>query len=278
MLSALADRLQGNGFLFAVVCFLALAAIETIRPAQAGSLPLGARWVANIGLYVANASFTSLFWVGGVLWGVFAIDPFATRGVAAWCARHGGEGAVLALGFVTSELFLYWAHRVEHAVGPLWRMHVVHHSDADLDASTGLRHFPGETMLQLLAGTAAYILLGVPVWAGVLYGFVSTAVGLVQHANLRLLGPRADRVLRTVFVTPGMHRIHHAIDAAEHDSNFGNILSVWDRAFGTYRALSPEAEARLRFGIAGLDGADAARPHRVALQPLSRGALRLKAG
>jgi sterol desaturase/sphingolipid hydroxylase (fatty acid hydroxylase superfamily) len=170
-------------------------------------------------------------------------------------------------GFLVSELFLYAAHRAEHGVCALWRMHVVHHSDIELDASTGFRHFPAEAALHVVIGTAIFVVLGVPAWVGVAYGMLSYVVGVTQHANVRVFAPHWDRALQWVLVTPDMHRVHHSICRADHDSNFGNILSIWDHLFGSYRAVSAAAHAAMEFGIAELRGEAEARPDRVFLQP-----------
>ena len=115
--------------------------------------------------------------------------------------------------------------------------------------------------------TTIFVALGIPIWVGVAYGMISHIIGVTQHANVRVFTARMDRALQWVFVTPDMHRVHHSALRAEHDSNYGNILSIWDHLFGTYRAASAEADAAMMFGLAGLRDAAAARPDRVFLQP-----------
>jgi sterol desaturase/sphingolipid hydroxylase (fatty acid hydroxylase superfamily) len=119
----------------------------------------------------------------------------------------------------------------------------------------------------MLIGTAIFLALGVPAWVGAAYGMVSYMVGVTQHANVRVFAPEVDRALQWILVTPDMHRVHHSVSRAEHDSNYGNILSIWDHMFGTYRAASREEHAAMVFGIAGLRDVADARPDRVLLQP-----------
>ena len=72
---------------------------------------------------------------------------------------------------------------------------------------------------------------------------------LFQHANLRL--PRLlERVLRSVLVTPDMHRTHHSVHRDETDSNYGTVLSVWDRVFRSYTPSARDAPRQMRIGLA----------------------------
>jgi sterol desaturase/sphingolipid hydroxylase (fatty acid hydroxylase superfamily) len=75
-----------------------------------------------------------------------------------------------------------------------------------------------------------------------------SAFALITHANLRL-PPRLERVLRWAVVTPDMHRVHHSVHRNEHDANYSNLLSVWDRLFSTYQAEPREGHRDMRIGL-----------------------------
>jgi sterol desaturase/sphingolipid hydroxylase (fatty acid hydroxylase superfamily) len=269
VLASLTAQAEARFGLLGVALFLGLAIWETLRPARMIKGRLVWRWTANIGFYVVNLLLFSLVVTPDRIVSLLGADGAVANGPVAEIGRIAGEWPVLICGFLISELFLYAAHRVEHGVSILWRLHIVHHSDSELDASTGFRHYPLESALHVVIGTAIFVALGVPAWVGVASGIVSYVVGVTQHANVRVFSPRVDRALQWVLVTPDMHRIHHSMRSADHDSNYGNILSIWDHLFRTYRAVSSEEHAAMSFGIAGLREEGAARPDRVFLQPFS---------
>ncbi len=247
-----------------VAAFLVLSMLETVRPAREPGGRLVWRWSSNIVLYLINVFAVPLIFLAGVASHVtdgsriIAAQPAA---IIRWLA---GDWGLLIFGFLLCDLLLYIAHRFEHRVRFLWYLHAVHHSDTELDASTGLRHYPLENLLHLIIGAAAFVLLGIPAWVGAAYGVVSYVIGLAQHANLVFGGWGLDWIL----VTPSMHRVHHSVRQSEHDSNYGNILAIWDHLFGTFRAVSPEQNAAMVFGVDGFRDAVDARPDRVLLQPL----------
>ena len=154
--------------------------------------------------------------------------------------------AQFALGFLLLEIFDYGFHRVVHRVRWLWLIHAVHHSDTQLDATTGMRFHPVEVTIQMGLKTFLLLTLGIPLWVeGARAVFVNPA-NLLQHANVAY-PDWVERWLSWLLVTPAMHRIHHSPDMPETNSNFGAILSVWDRIFGTYRR--PEGGRPQEFGL-----------------------------
>jgi len=111
--------------------------------------------------------------------------------------------------------------------------------------------------------------LGAPVAGGIAFEAVLNAGSLWSHANLRLPGA-ADRLLRMVVVTPDMHRVHHSIDPAEMNHNFGFTLSWWDGLFGTYQAQPRMGHDAMPVGVAGFDVRDVLSLGRLLIQPLQR--------
>ncbi len=143
------------------------------------------------------------------------------------------------------DLALWAQHLAMHKAPLLWRMHRVHHTDRDLDVTSGLRFHPFEAAASMLWKAGVVFLLGAPVAVALAYEIALNAMSLFTHANLRLPGV-LDRALRLLIVTPDMHRIHHSVIRAETDSNYGNILSAWDRIFRTY---VPAAQQPLVIGL-----------------------------
>jgi sterol desaturase/sphingolipid hydroxylase (fatty acid hydroxylase superfamily) len=140
-----------------------------------------------------------------------------------------------------------------HAVPLLWRLHRVHHADPDFDVTTGARFHPVEILLSMLIKLAAIAVIGAPALAVLAFEVILNACAMFNHGNVRLPGA-ADRMLRRVIVTPDMHRIHHSMEMAETNSNFGFNLAWWDRLFGTYRAQASLSQESMRIGVEGITG------------------------
>ena len=152
-------------------------------------------------------------------------------GLAQWLDLPLVVSALLAMVVLD---FATWAlHWGMHKTALLWRLHRLHHADAFVDVTTTLRQHPGETVLRTAVTLAAGALLGAPIAVIALYRSLSVLNAIFEHANFRLPRP-LDRMVAYVWVTPDLHKMHHSNIASETDSNYGNLLSLFDRAFGTY--------------------------------------------
>jgi sterol desaturase/sphingolipid hydroxylase (fatty acid hydroxylase superfamily) len=153
--------------------------------------------------------------------------------------------AVLGLDFA-----FYVTHVAMHKLPAFWRFHRVHHSDPLVDVTTTIRQHPGESLIRYAFLTAFALPLGASPAAFAVYRSAVALAGLLEHANLR--APRwLDAALSLVFTWPTLHKVHHSRDARFTDTNYGNVVSWWDRLFGS---LTPAHEGR---SIAyGLDGCD----------------------
>lgn len=221
------------------------------------------RWTTNLGLWLVTTT------------GLVLLPP---SGIREWLGLGGAEGWGLQVlpvvpGLVLSLLLLdalaFAMHRIQHAVPLLWRVHAVHHADPELDASTALRHHPLEVWVNVAIGVPVLFLFGLPVWASPFYAACALTAEIWQHANLRMPF-RLERAGRYVLMTPASHRLHHARDPALHDRNFGMILSVWDRMFGSWATLPEHDDLALRFGLAEPPPARAASPLCALVEPFRR--------
>lgn len=127
----------------------------------------------------------------------------------------------------------YTPHFIEHKVKYLWQFHVIHHTDTIIDVTTGHRHHPGESIIRFGFTTLAVLISGAGIAEVMLYQTLSSFFAMWAHANIRL-PKRADKLLSYIFVTPNLHRIHHHIEQPLSDKNMGNMISLWDRLFGTF--------------------------------------------
>jgi sterol desaturase/sphingolipid hydroxylase (fatty acid hydroxylase superfamily) len=221
-----------------------IAALEAWIPAIERSPQRRDRWETNIGLGLANGILAPLAPVSAVL-------------AAEWALRHGVGllnqidaplWAAFAATFMLRSLAGYVFHVTMHKVPLLWRLHRVHHLDTHVDATTGLRSHPFEFALNIATMAGIAIALGLSPVALVIYEVVEALMNLATHANLRL--PRGpDQVLRVLLVTPNMHCVHHSSDRLETDSNYGGVLSIWDRIFRTYRSEPMKTFDRMQIGL-----------------------------
>jgi len=147
----------------------------------------------------------------------------------------------VALAIVLLDYTLYVWHYLTHRVPFLWRFHVAHHVDLDLDASTALRFHFGELALSVPWRAAQVIVIGVSPMSYLAWQvFVFPSI-IFHHSNLELpIG--LERWLNRLIVTPRMHGIHHSIIEEETNSNWSSGLSVWDWMHGTLKLNVPQDE------------------------------------
>jgi sterol desaturase/sphingolipid hydroxylase (fatty acid hydroxylase superfamily) len=230
--------------------FAMVVAAETVVPFRAG-VSRGQRWVCNVGLSVLNTLVVRVLAVGLPVLPVAVAAAFEGGGLFGLAGVPWWAAAVA--GFFILDLAVYAQHVVFHHVPALWRLHRVHHADMAFDVTTGIRFHPVEIVISLAWKLAVVVAFGIPAWAVLAFEMVLNAGSMFSHANVSL--PRGvDRFLRLLIVTPDMHRVHHSVEPAELNSNFGFNLSVWDRAFGTYlRATSADARV-MPIGLRGWKG------------------------
>jgi len=168
-------------------------------------------------------------------WGVF--NYVETPVVFQWLAT------ILIFDFI-----IYIQHILFHAVPVLWRLHMIHHADLDIDATTGLRFHPLEIIISLFIKLGAVAAFGFPAGAVILFEIVLNATSMFNHSNI-YIPVAADRWIRRLIVTPDMHRVHHSVVITESNSNFGFNLSWWDRLCGTYQAQPAAGHQDMVIGL-----------------------------
>ena len=139
----------------------------------------------------------------------------------------------------------YTVHYLLHKIKWMWRLHLVHHSDTHVDATTGTRHHPLDFMIRESFAVLAVLIMGMPVAFYLFYRILSVFFTYFTHANIKLPG-KSDKFLSYLFVTPDMHKFHHHFELPWTDSNYGNMFSIWDRLFGTF---TYDSTKQIRYGI-----------------------------
>jgi sterol desaturase/sphingolipid hydroxylase (fatty acid hydroxylase superfamily) len=238
-----------NVYYFRLVVFASLLVLmillEFIWPRRARARTRQERWPENFSITLINSVLSSL------------LKPLAPAVLALWAQKHEfgllwafqlSEIFHVLWSFLLLDLAIYFQHRIFHRIPVLWKLHKVHHSDLDLDVSSGFRFHPFEIILSLVIKGLVIMVLGAhPL--GVLFFEVSLSSGsLFNHSNINIKG-KVDDFLRLVLVTPDMHRIHHSVEPKETDSNFGFTLSWWDKIFKTYTPNAQKSQDQMVIGL-----------------------------
>lgn len=147
--------------------------------------------------------------------------------------------------FIFLDLGEYVYHVTMHKVKRLWMFHIVHHSDQVVDVSTTLREHPGENFIRLTFTLLWVFLSGAAFWALMLRQIIQAFTTLFAHINYRL-PEKLDNIVGLIFITPNLHQVHHHYKQPYTDCNYGDVLSIWDRLFGTFKKLPAED---LIFGV-----------------------------
>ncbi|RMF08109.1 MAG: sterol desaturase family protein [Alphaproteobacteria bacterium] len=232
------------------VTFVVLAAFEQAAPARVRRVSRWERWTRNLAIAGLGAVtvrlLVPLLAVGTAVWAEqagFGLFNQVDRNQMGWPA-----GIEIAASVIVLDLVIYLQHRAMHRVPLLWRLHRTHHSDEELDVTTGGRFHPMEIWFSMGVKMAAVALLGAPPAAVVLFEVILSCMALFNHSNLRLPS-QLDRALRLVIVTPAMHRVHHSPERSETNSNFGFNLSCWDRLMSSYRETVRNPDATFAIGL-----------------------------
>jgi sterol desaturase/sphingolipid hydroxylase (fatty acid hydroxylase superfamily) len=228
------------------VLLLVMAGWEFLQPYRKGAgQSRGGRWVTSFSLMICGAALNRFTIGAGMI-------------IAASYAQGRGWGLLPMLGLpapvavllavIGLDCAVYWQHRFTHMFHVLWRFHRVHHIDPGFDVSTAVRFHPLEIAVSAAYKAGFVVVLGADAWAVVIYETLLSSFALFNHGNVHL--PRwMDHILRGLFVTPDMHRIHHSAVMVETNSNYGNILSVWDRIFASYIDQAQQDDRAMRIGL-----------------------------
>jgi exosortase len=245
-----------QGFFFSSLGVFLL--LERVSAFRRDSIETAGRWTTNIGLLIISGTIASLAIPAG-LYGFAeaqATGPLARLGVSV--------PAQVLVTVLFLDLWRYWEHRLFHRAALLWRLHLVHHSDTQIDVTTTERHHPLESLVSIATTMALILACGLPAAGIGAYLLIATVVSLWCHSNLRV--PRSiEHFLRWMIVTPRVHALHHSDNKTETDSNYGTVLTLWDRVFRTY--VDPNDAKSPRYGLEYFHRAPDTGLGRVLLQP-----------
>jgi sterol desaturase/sphingolipid hydroxylase (fatty acid hydroxylase superfamily) len=216
-----------------VIVLLTLAEIEQVLPYRRDWSVRGDpdvwRDVAHAVLYAGiGGTVAQILFVYGLAAGLSRLG--LPGGLAIWPAGSSLVGQALTV-VVVGDLLEYWYHRLAHAVPWLWSLHAVHHMPVRLHALKGPRHHLLYYLGRGLCVWTPLVILGDPP-SMVTWQFVAVVLaGALAHANIAFKIPTA---IHRVLVTPEFHRLHHAADVRQGNSNYATVFPVWDMMFGTH--------------------------------------------
>ncbi len=192
-------------------------------------------------LILGFAFVATIHWTGDHKFGLIYLLP---KGLNSF--------AMFLISFVLLDFGEYIYHIIMHKIRSLWKFHIVHHSDDVVDVSTTFREHPGENVIRLLFTLTWVFLTGTLFWMLVLRQIIQAFTTLFAHMNYSL-PHRVDKILGLLFITPNLHQVHHHYQQPYTDCNYGDVLSIWDRMFGTFKTLDRSA---IVFGIDTFQGQD----------------------
>ena len=186
-------------------------------------------------------------WLGNTVLSRFIILPvtlLAASHSLDWRPEEWSGGWFLLLDVLILDFLIYWWHRANHEFPLLWRFHQVHHLDRRLDSTSAVRFHFGEVILSAAFRSLVVILLDIPFEAIIIQETVVLIAAIFQHSNARL-PKRLERALGWVIITPAIHWVHHHAVRRDTDSNYGTLLSAWDRLFGSFSPNPRRPEMRI---------------------------------
>lgn len=225
--------------------FLVMALWEALSPRRQLSQSRKARWSVNLGLSFLNTLLVRIT-IGGIAYTAACYAIEQNVGVFNWLAPP--HWLAMVGSFLLLDFAIYAQHVAVHKIPLLWRLHQVHHTDLDFDASTAIRFHPLEIFFSLIYKVICIVLIGADPVTVIAFEVILNASALFNHGNVYIPNG-VDKIIRRFIVTPDMHRIHHSSMPDETDSNYGFSLPIWDRLCRTYRDQPRLGQLGMEIGI-----------------------------
>lgn len=141
-----------------------------------------------------------------------------------------------AWSLILLDLLLYGWHRMCHTVNWLWMFHKVHHSDLVMNVTTAFRLHVVEVLMTLMVKIGFVVVTGIDAVIITIHELIMAVCVMFHHTNISF---SQEKWLGQVFITPYLHRVHHSVKRKEHDTNYGQLFSLWDKIFNTFKEVVP---------------------------------------
>ena len=257
MTQADASLIRGSLFLGGLLFFLLL---ELVAPYRPSSVSKPKRWIHNLALTLFNSLVLQLLFAGTVVTTAVYVTTHRL-GVLNLLALPVWIKVLITVAVM--DFMLYIWHLLNHEVPFFWRFHRVHHSDLNMDVSTATRFHIGELVVSAVIKISLVFFLGASIAGVVIFESALVLCAQFQHSSLKV--PEwFENIFWVLFVPPSMHRIHHSVIIKERNTNYGTILSTWDRWLGTL--LRDVDQDRIRIGVGAYQKSDQLTlPHLLAM-------------
>jgi sterol desaturase/sphingolipid hydroxylase (fatty acid hydroxylase superfamily) len=232
--------IKNIGFLLA---FVFGTVLQVLTPHHKSLIADFKNWRVNLSMAFMNTLLMSLL-VGSVLLVFSNYVVSVGWGVLQWL--HIPTVMQIILSVLILDFTAYIWHRTNHRWPFLWRFHAVHHSDINFDTSTAVRFHIGELLISFGVRLFVVGLFGLPIIGLLIFELIYQFFNIFEHGNIRL--PFwLERVMGFVFVTPALHRKHHATNWRDLNSNYSTIFSFWDRFGKTF--LDSASSEKFQVGL-----------------------------
>ena len=218
---------------------------EYVSPRRKQNINRKQRWPINLGLAAFNMAIMRVS-IGSMAYLSAVAVADHRYGLLNWLDAPAWLSIMVTLLFL--DFAIYCQHIVSHKWPLLWRLHQIHHTDLEFDATTAVRFHPLEIMISMLYKALCIILIGADPLAVIAFEIILNGAATFNHSNVNI-PPAIDKKLRWLIITPDMHRIHHSTLPIETDSNYGFSISCWDRLFRTYTPEPQQPQTTMAIGL-----------------------------
>ncbi|MBW2139603.1 MAG: sterol desaturase family protein [Deltaproteobacteria bacterium] len=253
--------IQVISYLGALFFFLFFELAHPYRPSTVSKLK---RWVINLSILGINTVILQLLFAGVTIQTARYVTS-NQLGVLNMVVLP--SGVKLLITFIFMDFILYVWHLLNHQVPLLWRFHLVHHTDLNMDVITANRFHVGELVISALIKISLIYFLGADRLGVLIFESLTLLSTQFHHSSLKAPG-WFEKIFWILFVPPSMHRIHHSVVIKERNSNYGAILSVWDRIFGTLR--NDVDQDKIRIGVGAYPKQERLNLHHLLIMPFTR--------
>ena len=247
----------------AVGVFTVMVIWEAYNPRRSQQINRQQRWPINLGLALCNMVLMRLT-IGSLAYTSAIMGSERGYGLLNWLPVSETAAIIATLLFL--DFAIYCQHILMHKWPLLWRLHKIHHTDLEFDATTAVRFHPLEIILSMIYKALCIVLIGANPGAVIAFEIILNAAATFNHSNVAI-PETVDNKLRWLLITPDMHRIHHSAEPVETDSNYGFSVSWWDRLFKTYTAEPKLPQATLMIGLKAYRHQDGLSFNRLLLIP-----------
>ena len=182
-------------------------------------------FVVPVQIVLSMAVFFVAYWTEANEWGLMHLTSLSANTFLFYL-----------LSFIALDFFDFMYHLMMHKTPLFWRFHQVHHSDMDVDITTTVREHPGETFIRVTYSILVVCLVGATPGVLIFKQFFQSFSNLASHSKVKLPN-KVNKIVSMVFVTPNTHHVHHHYKLPYTDSNYGDVLTIWDHLFSTFTRM-----------------------------------------